>query len=618
MIDISPHIITYQQFIEHLPLAAYICDSEGYVQLFNEKAVLLFGHAPERGREKWTACWRAYRPDGTPLNLATIPVSQLGNMAILLKNPAGDQRLVRFYHRSISGQDGQPAGIIHLVTDVTDSRSNEEKHAHLAAIVQSSDDAIISKTLEGIITSWNEAATRMFGYSAEEMIGQPVITLIPDDRLDEEPAILERLKRGERVEHFETIRITKCKRLIDISLTISPVMDSAGNIIGASKIARDISEQKNAARIIRERDELFRMTVESTNIGSWEFYPHVSHFVWSDESRKIWGIPRDAVLTVPFLQSLVYSEDWELLKRSALHAVASDSRFQVQFRIHRADTQELRWIKVQGRIFFSEAQQPERFIGIMLDITADKTFTDRLEEIVNERTRELIALNQKMRSSNDELEQFAYIASHDLQEPLRKVQTFAELIEKNLHQPEVLQHYAQRIKASSARMSGLIRDVQNYSRLSKVAGQIAETDLNIVLKNVMQALSAELESTNAALQADELPVIKGNADQLYQLFHNLISNSLKFCDKPPFIRISVSRLHHQQVEIVFKDNGIGFEQQYAEKIFHIFSHLNPIEQYSGTGIGLALCRKIVENHGGTITAAGIPGKGASFYISFPV
>src|SRR5690606_4966346 len=129
---------------------------------------------------------------------------------------------------------------------------------------------------------------------------------------------------------------------------------------------------------------------------------------------------------------------------------------------------------------------------------------------------------------------------------------------------------------------------------------------NLVLREAMETWRPEMEKRNAALQSDQLPVIKGNADQLYQLFHNLISNSLKFCEKPPLIHISVSRLHHQQVMIVFRDNGIGFEQKYAEKIFHIFSHLNAVEQYSGTGIGLALCRKIVENHGGTITATGIP------------
>lgn len=611
MVDVSPHIYNYQQFINDLPLAACTCDEAGYMQLFNERAVRLFGHAPAPGSEKWADFWRAFRMDGFGLERTGVsPVE------IMLKRPDGNHRYIRVYNRSLSGPEGKPAGSIHLITDITNDRLDDGKM--LASIVRSSDDAIISKTLEGIVTSWNEAATRTFGYTAEEMIGQPITKLIPADRQEEEPAILDRLKRGERVDHFETKRITKNKRLIDVSLTISPLKDSTGNIIGASKIARDISEQKNAARIIREREELFRMTVESTNIGSWEFYPHTSHFILSDESRKIWGIQRDVTISIPYLQPLVHEGDWDLLKRSALHAVITDGKFHLQFRIRRADTQELRWIRVQGMIFFSDQHDPERFIGTMLDITSDKTFMDRLEEIVKERTHELIMLNQQLKRSNDELEQFAYIASHDLQEPMRKVQTFAELIERNLTEPEVLERYAGRIKAASARMSNLIKDVLNYSRLSKVAVQMQETDLNQVLKDVMHALDPEMERLKAAVQSDELPVIKGNRDQLYQLFHNLISNSLKFCNKPPLIHITVSRLHHQQVTIVLKDNGIGFEQKYAEKIFHIFSHLNAIDQYTGTGIGLALCRKIVENHGGTISATGIPANGATFYISFPV
>lgn len=613
MVDIFPHIYSYQQFIDELPVAACTCDQEGYIQLFNEKAVRLFGRAPAPGTERWTDFWKEFQEDGSGLEL-----NKFSPVEALLRKPDGQRRHVRIYNRPISGPDRKPAGSIHIITDITKDNSEEEGTTHRAFIVQSSDDAILSITLEGIVKSWNEAATRIFGYTAEEIIGQPVTKLLPPDRLDEEPAILEHIKKGQRVEHFETKRLTKCKRLIDISLTISPVKDSAGNIIGASKIARDISEQKNMARVNREREELFRMAVESTNIGSWEFYPRTSHFIVSDESRKIWGIEREAVISIPYLQHLVHENDWEMLRRSALHAMAADGKFQAQFRIYRADTRELRWVKVQGIIFFSENREPERFIGTMLDITTDKTFTDRLEEIVNERTRELITLNEQLRRSNDELEQFAYIASHDLQEPMRKVQTFAELIERNLGEPELLERYAGRIKASSARMIGLIRDVLDFSRLSKVAVQLQEVDLNLVLREAMETWRPEMEKRNAALQSDPLPVIRGNADQLYQLFHNLISNSLKFCEKPPLIHISVSRLHHQQVMIVFRDNGIGFEQKYAEKIFHIFSHLNAVEQYSGTGIGLALCRKIVENHGGTITATGIPREGATFFLSFPL
>lgn len=618
MPEISPHINIYRQFIEDLPMAAYVFDEEGNVQYFNRKATELFGLAPVPGQGKWSAFWNVRSGYGMLPDENVLSAEGLSALDIPLDRPDGSRRYVRIYQRSISAEDGQRSYRVHMVTDITEGRSNEEKTMLLAAIVQSSEDAIISKTLEGVITSWNEAATRIFGYTAEEMIGQPVTKLIPLDRLDEEPVIIERLKRGERVEHFETQRMTKYKRLIDISLTISPVKDSAGNVVGASKIARDICEQKNTARLIREREELFRMAVASTNIGSWEFSPDTGRITWSDESRKIWGIDYNTALTVPFLQSLVFEGDRELLKRKALQmAAGQEGRFDAQFRIDRADTGDLRRIKVQGKALFSEKQEPKRFIGTMLDITADKTFTERLEQIVNERTRELIELNQQLKRSNDELGQFAYIASHDLQEPVRKVQTFAGLIERHLHEPRLLEHYTRRIKAASGRISKLLRGVLDYSRLSNLAGRVQDVDLNLVLEEVLNALRPEMERLQAVVRSGELPVIKGNPDQLYHLFHNLISNSLKFCTKPPVITIAVSRLHHRQVEIVFSDNGIGFEQQYAEKIFHIFSHLNPVDQYNGTGIGLALCRKIVENHGGMISATGIPGEGASFYITLP-
>lgn len=618
MPETSPHINIYRQFIEDLPMAAYVFDEEGNVQYFNRKATELFGLAPVPGQEKWSAFWNVRSGHSILPDERILSAEGPSALDTPLERPDGSRRYVRIYQRSIAAENGQRSYRVHMVTDITEGRSNEEKTMLLAAIVQSSEDAIISKTLEGIITSWNEAATRIFGYTAEEMIGEPVTKLIPHDRLDEEPVIIERLKRGERVEHFETQRMTKCKRLIDISLTISPVKDSAGNVVGASKIARDICEQKNTARLIREREELFRMTVESTNIGSWEFFPDSGRITWSDESRKIWGIDHNIPLTVPFLQSLVFKGDWELLKRKALQTAAGEEgRLDVQFRIHRADTRDLRWVRVKGKAFFSEEQGPKRFIGTMLDITADKTFTERLEEIVNERTRELIHLNQQLKRSNDELGQFAYIASHDLQEPVRKLQTFAGLIERHLHEPRLLEHYTRRAKAASGRISKLLKGVLDYSHLSNLNGRMQEVDLDLVLKETLNALQPEMEKLQAVLRSDELPVIQGYPDQLYQLFHNLISNSLKFCTKPPVITITVSRLHHRQTEIVFRDNGIGFEQQYAEKIFHIFAHLNPVDQYKGTGIGLALCRKIVENHGGMISATGIPGEGAAFYITLP-
>src|SRR5205085_6256731 len=180
-----------------------------------------------------------------------------------------------------------------MMVDVTRQKSDEEKAARLKSIVKYSNAAIVSKTLNGIVTSWNPAAEQIFGYTQEEMIGEPIIKLIPHDLYHEEEMILQKLRSGEMIEHMETTRITKYGNLIDVSLTVSPVKDDKGKIIGVSKIARDISNVKRAERIIKESDERFRMAVEATNLGTWEFDPHTQDLIWSKECRKIYGLNND-------------------------------------------------------------------------------------------------------------------------------------------------------------------------------------------------------------------------------------------------------------------------------------------------------------------------------------
>jgi light-regulated signal transduction histidine kinase (bacteriophytochrome) len=234
--------------------------------------------------------------------------------------------------------------------------------------------------------------------------------------------------------------------------------------------------------------------------------------------------------------------------------------------------------------------------------------------------------------SNHELEQFAYIASHDLQEPLRKIQVFSELLKEHLEEKEVADKYFEKINDSARRMASLIRDVLHYSRLSKAPEQLASVDLNKVLQNVTTDFDLLIEQKKAVVKVPELPVIKGVTAQLQQLFSNLMGNALKFADKEqPEITVTSRMLSAteiaerpkldpalQYVQICFADNGIGFEQQYAQQIFVIFQRLNDKHRYKGTGIGLALCKKIVENHHGTIAAKGELGKGATFEIIFPV
>jgi PAS domain S-box-containing protein len=242
----------------------------------------------------------------------------------------------------------------------------------------------------------------------------------------------------------------------------------------------------------------------------------------------------------------------------------------------------------------------------------------------------LKVLNAELEKSNRDLEQFAYVASHDLQEPLRKIQTFAELSEKNIQHPEIQKRYLQKVNSSAHRMTDLIKAVLNYSRLSKTDSEFVAIDLNAVIETIKTDLELLIEEKKAVITTTNLPSVQGIPLQINQLFLNLLSNSLKFSEGAPDINISSSILPESEIKkigftkngaeyikLVFSDNGIGFEQQYADKIFSIFQRLHT-SQYAGTGIGLALCKKIVENHGGFITVESEPEKGTSFFIYLPL
>jgi PAS domain S-box-containing protein len=505
----------YRQLIENLPAAIYTTDKDGYITTFNAAAAELWGRQPEIGKDIWCGSWKIYELDGiTPLPLYDCPMAialrekrkvitsdplilerpdgsrrffiphpepmfdQEGNLtgafnmlvdvtenrmseieramlasivesaddAIIGKNLSGivkswnraAEKLFGYTEREMIGQSitklipadrldeesqilqrlrkgetvehfetqrvtkngtlldisltispvkdskGNVIGVSKIARDITERKKIDEVNAWLAAIVQSSQDAIISKTLDGIVTSWNKAAQKLFGYTEEEIIGQSITKLIPEDRLDEEPQILARLRKGERVEHFVTKRMTKSGKLLDISLTISPVKDSNGRIVGASKIARNITDEKETERLIRENQERFRMAVETTNLGTWEYSPRDFRLYCSPESRKICGLPEEVNPDFETVFKHVHEEDKEYFIGQVKAAVnpASDGKFDMLLRIRRYSDKELRWVRAQGKVFFNSNLFPERLIGTMLDITEEKTKEEELKESV--------------------------------------------------------------------------------------------------------------------------------------------------------------------------------------------------------------------------------------------
>ena len=253
----------FRWLLEKLPIAAYVCDADGLITYFNSRAAEVWGREPKLNdpAERFCGSARLFATDGSPVShdecwmaLALRDGVDYNGHEIVIERPDGTRLTGLAHVNALRDEAGRVRGAVNVVVDITDRKRTDLDHALLAAIVASSDDAIVSKTLDGVIRSWNAGAQRIFGYSPEEAVGQPITLIIPPELIAEEREILGRLRRGERIDHFETIRVTKDGRRIDISLTVSPVRDSSGRIVGASKVGRDITAQELAEKALRESD----------------------------------------------------------------------------------------------------------------------------------------------------------------------------------------------------------------------------------------------------------------------------------------------------------------------------------------------------------------------------
>jgi PAS domain S-box-containing protein len=597
----------------------------------------LWEDTPEIAKVKWSNA-KMFFPDGSlmkpeesPMALA-VQKKKTIEQEILIEQPDGKRLYIRSYSKPVKDLEGRMIGSFNVLTDITHTKNAEDKSAMLAAIVHSSNDVIISKSPNGVITSWNESAQRMFGYSADEVIGKHISILIPTERLDEEPKILSRIRKGEIVDHFETQRMTKDNKLIDISLTISPIKDSKGIVIGASKIIRDISKQKNDEKLIRESELKFRLLADLMPQLIWAFDLNGNMNYANHALLKFSGMNQEELKKTGWLEFVHPDEKNEVTNRWK-SSIEKGESFNFEHRLKDLNGKYL-WHVTKIIPQKDSESKVQMWVGTSTDINERKIKTNELENVVNDRTKDLIKLNEDLKKSNKELAQFAYVASHDLQEPLRKIQTFANrIIQKDKDKlSENGIDYFERMQNAANRMQILIEDLLAYSR-TNISDKIFEsTDLNILLQDVRIGLETDVQEKNATIIIDPLPTLNIISFQFRQLFTNLISNSLKFskANVPPVIHISSNyvkgseiknqNINPDQLYCVFKiaDNGIGFSPEFSHRIFELFQRLHGKSEYSGTGIGLAICKKIAENHNGFIEAEAIPQAGATFYVYIPV
>jgi len=393
----------------------------------------------------------------------------------------------------------------------------------------------------------------------------------------------------------------------------------------------DITDHRKAEKLLSEREAWFHTMADNAPVMIWVEDTNKQRIFFNKTLLEFTGRKLEQEKGSGWTEN-VYKDDLAHLLEVYYSSFDERKPFHTEYRLRRHDG-EYRWVMSSGTPTYSANGNFTGYIGTLTDIHNQKMLNVELDTLVQQRTYELQEINKELEHSNAELEQFAYVASHDLQEPLRKIITFSDRLQAYKDDlPDMGKKYVEKIESSSWRMSRLIDDLLNFSSTARADKEFVATDLDEILKDLIGDFDVIVSQKNATINYDKLPLIEAIPLQMEQLFHNIISNALKFSkeDEAAVIKISARKVSREEInryqelekslphiEIIFEDNGIGFPPEFAEQIFVIFQRLNDQKNYTGTGIGLALCRKIVSNHSGKIYAESKPGEGTKFHIILP-
>jgi PAS domain S-box-containing protein len=496
---------------------------------------------------------------------------------------------------------------------ITNLKTPELAQYWLSAIIESAEDAIISKTLDGIITSWNKSAERIFGYTAEEVIGKPVTILMPEGHLDEEPAILARLRAGDRIEHYETIRVRKDGTRIDISLTVSPIRGPKGEIVGASKIARDITEQKRARRQLDEANARLKLALAASRLGDWSWDAKTNMVTLSHVASQILDVSPASLIARAEWQMMVHDEDREAMNAAVDKALDDGSDYEVEYRIQRRDGTE-GWISGRGRAIYADDGSVTGMLGFVQDITTRKT-----SEVETER------LYRQAEESGRLKEEFLATISHELRTPLSAILGWARMLRLGQLSDDHTAKALDTIERNARAQAQLIDDLLDVSRImtGKLRMDVRPSDPNAFIDAAVEAVgpAAEAKGVRVLKVIDTGAVsIPGDPVRLQQVVWNLLSNAIKFTPRGGRVQIRSERVN-SHLEIIVSDTGQGISADFLPHVFDRFRQADQktSRQHGGMGLGLAIVRHLVELHGGTVSATSEgEGKGATFTVMLPI
>ncbi len=550
--------------------------------------------------------------------------------------------------------NGNVEGLIVHATDITQSKKTEmalrESESNLRAVIAAAPVAVSLFVGENlIIKNANQSFVKYAGTTANPE-GKMLSDVLKDDGSQTFLKTVKEVYQTGR--SFSASGIpglnTKEKETHFYKVSLTPLLDGEGNIYAVLYVGSDVTSELDSIRKVEQAEAVMRSAVELAELGTWTMDVQSGVTTISQRHADMFGF-KDTVMTSEKARSVIIPADQSRVEEAffAAQKMGSSGKYEAEYKIIHGINGREKIIHSIGQTFFDDEGQPILINGTAQDITIQRQLQLALENEVEQRTSELETTlkklqisnleleksNDALKHSNHELAQFAYVASHDLQEPLRKIQIFAGLLKEGKSSMDS-ETIVSKIASSSARMSLLISDLLAFSRLLNPEKSFKPVNLNLVIKDLWNDFEIAAQEKNATLIVEDLPVVNASKLQMNQLFYNLISNALKFtkADTHAEIKINVETVPHTYLEnitnativsdhyhhITFTDNGIGFEKDYENQIFEIFKRLHEQHIFPGSGIGLALCKRIVMNHQGVMYAESELNKGTKFHIFLPV
>jgi PAS domain S-box-containing protein len=652
--------------LNRAPLGVYLVDADFRVVEVNPVALPIFGDVPGGviGRdfqEIVQILWEKDYADEVVGIFRHVLETGEPYVAAEREQRRRDRGVIEIYEwrvNRITLPDGR-FGLVCYFRDISEQKKATAARAYLAALVDSADDAIIAKTLDGVIQSCNAAAERLFGYSSAELVGQAVRMLIPPDRQSEEDDILARLRRGERIEHFETVRVTKDGRRVDVALTISPVRDETGRIIGASKIARDITAVKQGAaermRLLQENAAVMEtlnnvgalvasdldrskvvqaVTDAATELTGAEFGAFFYNVV--DERGEAYtlytisGVPREMFSKFPMPRNTeVFAPTFKGTAVMRSDDITKDPRYG-----HNAPYYGMPPGHLPVRSYLAvpvKARGGDVIGGLFFGHSAVGRFDAHHERIaVGIASWAAVALENahlymSVQDASRLKDEFLASLSHELRTPLNAILGYARMLRSGIIAPERKDKAIETIERNATSLTQIVEDVLDISRIvsGKIRLNVQSVDFPTIVRNAIDVIAPAAEAKGVRVETvldPQASPISGDPERLQQVLWNLLSNAVKFTQRDGKVQVRLERVN-SHIELTVSDTGIGIAPEFLPHVFERFrqAEVGPTRERGGLGLGLSIARQLTELHGGTIDvwSAGL-GQGTTFRVKIPL